>query len=281
MTTERDGCRRPTIAIRGSSAVAFALVLAVSSAAVAQPEGPADPAAPSLSAEDEQARALYVEGDRRYAEGRYDEAVDLFRQAYALSPQPLLLYNMVNSLERMGDYAEAARVLRQYIDSGDVADADTLRQRLMQIERRAATRADEISELAALRGRPESCPAAAPCGTQPDEPRRSVLPYVFLGTGGAALVSALVFGTLARNEHGNAADNCLDGLCTSAARRALDRERRFALITDVSVAAGALSLGAGVYLYLRDRKRAQRREETALIPAVSAHGVGVWLVGGF
>jgi tetratricopeptide (TPR) repeat protein len=229
------------------------------------------------------AEALYVEGDRRYAEGRYAEAVDLFRRAYATSPQPLLLYNMVNCLERLGEYAEAATVLQQYIDTadtarGDLADEDTLRQRLGQIRKRADERADERAELAALRARPATCPGPRPCPVAPVAPRRSVLPYILIGTGGAAVVSALVFGTLARNEHGNAVDDCRDGLCTAAAERALDRERRFALITDLSVLVGVAAAGAGTFLYLRQRREGNI---STVAPSVSSTGVGVAVVGSF
>ncbi len=225
--------------------------------------------------------ALYKEGDRRYAEGRYEEAIELFEKAYTLSPRPLLLYNMANTFERMGEYQRAAEALKRYIDSGGAAGVDTLRQRLRQIETRAAERAGELAELADLRKRPVTCPAQVACPLRPiDSGRSDRWSYVLMATGGVALVSTVVFGVMARSAGSDARAQCVNGpggrLCSSQAEEALDREGRFALVTDISAVVGVAALGTGAYLYWRYRSSAGHdRAATALVPTIFPGGAGL------
>jgi tetratricopeptide (TPR) repeat protein len=282
--------RGPTTAILGSAA-SLLLSLILTTAARAQPapdpappeESPAQPA--PLSPDEAKALALYQEGDRRYAEGRYEEAVDLFKQAYELSPQPLLLFNLANSYERLAAYADAAEALAGYIDSGQADDIDTLRQRLHQIRQRAAVAARREREIAALRERPTSCPAAV-CPVDSEEPDRSDrTAYVLFASGGAAMVSAVVFGVLARSAGNDAEQQCVsaDGrrLCSSEAQDALDRQRQFALFTDVSAGLGLAAIGAGAYFYWRHRSDEKRKKRVGLAPSVVPGAWGIGVAGSF
>lgn len=246
------------------------------------------PPTPELTPEEQRAAALYAEGDRRYAEGRYEESVDLFKQAYAISPAPLLLYNLTNSYERLGAYAEAADALARYIDSGDAEDADTLRQRLRQIRKRAAARASSEAALAELRARPRACPPDRPCEVEPRPTSRSdTVAYVLFAGGGAMLVAAAVFGATASSAGDDARAACSDRggvmLCSADAKEALDRQTRFALFTDVSVGASIAAIGVGTYFYLRHRKQREREQATAatVAPSLLRGGLGVTVGGRF
>lgn len=284
-------CRRRITAIRGASsvAIAVALIAAIGASVRAQEAPPPEETPPAAQPDpgDAQALALYEQGDRRYAEGRYEEAIELFEKAYALSPRPLLLYNMANTFERMGEYQRAADALERYIKSGDAADVDTLGQRLRQIQNRAAERAGEMSELESLRQRPESCPAQVACPLRPhDTDNSDRWAYVLLATGGAALVSTAIFGVMARSAGSDARAKCVNGpggrLCSSDAQADLDREQRFALVTDVSAVVGVAALGTGAYLYWRYRNHGKRdRDATALLPTLLPGGAGVTVHASF
>jgi tetratricopeptide (TPR) repeat protein len=261
--------------------------LAFASEVKAQPAPPQpEDSAPTEPSDDARARRLYADGDRRYAEGRYAEAIESFSQAFELSGRSLLLFNMANTYERMGDYARAADSLRRYLGREGAEDVDTVRQRLRQLERRAKLVDTERKETAALRARPP-CPDPISCQRKAQASDRNA--YILLGTGGVALVSAAVFAGMARNAHNDALGQCVDSdgqrYCPTTAQSALDRERRFALFSDLSSGLGLAAVGTGVYLLLKHRRARERRRRknaaTSLEPRIMFGGIGVDLVGGF
>ena len=101
------------------------LIASMATPALADPKG--DDA-------EQRAQKLYEVGDDHYAAGRYEEAVVHFQQAYELSPQPALLFNMANAYERMGEYEKAAEHLRRYLESPKAQDVASVRERIRRLE---------------------------------------------------------------------------------------------------------------------------------------------------
>ncbi len=66
------------------------------------------PLAVAQSSDDARARELYANGALLYEEGDYENAVVAWKEAHRLSERPLLLYNIANALERIGEWEEAA-----------------------------------------------------------------------------------------------------------------------------------------------------------------------------
>ncbi len=62
----------------------------------------------------EDAVTLKATADQLFDEGRYAEANDLYKRAYAMSADPALLYNQARALESMGDYPEALDQLEAF-----------------------------------------------------------------------------------------------------------------------------------------------------------------------
>jgi hypothetical protein len=86
---------------------------------------------------DNSAKTLFENGARAYQEGRYEDAVDLFLKAYALDPQPELLYNTAQAYERLGDVRNALRCYRDYLRQGPSAqDRSFVETRVSNLERR-------------------------------------------------------------------------------------------------------------------------------------------------
>ena len=96
-------------------------------------------ASPALAQEDdsdERAKALYQEGTRLYEQGLYEEAVAAFKIAYSLSRRPLLLYNMAQAMERIGQWDEALEALVDYKTDAPPEELDTLNSRIDALQAR-------------------------------------------------------------------------------------------------------------------------------------------------
>ncbi len=90
-----------------------------------------------------------------------------------------------------------------------------------------------------------------------------------------------------RNQAGDdAADLCTDdGLCTRNARTELDRQKRFALISDVGIGAGVICAGTGALLLLLcgepDEEAPLERASLQFTPALGSAGIGLEVSGAF
>src|SRR5512143_2470066 len=65
--------------------------------------------------ERDRALELFDQSDRAYAAGDYGRAADLVRAAYALYPEPILLYNLGRALEQAGDTRGAIDQYTRYL----------------------------------------------------------------------------------------------------------------------------------------------------------------------
>src|SRR5262245_59109205 len=122
-------------------AAALSLVLAFFS--VAQPsqgaEGAQDYSAEARAKARERSVEIFVESEAHYKEGRYTEAARLLREAYAIYPEPLLLYNLGRALEGMGDLAQALETYRTYLrEEPEAADKQVVEGRIAGLEKRVA-----------------------------------------------------------------------------------------------------------------------------------------------
>jgi hypothetical protein len=72
------------------------------------------------------AKEEYADGVRAYASGRYDEAAAAFERAYALSPRPLIVFNVGQARRKMGDFDRALVAYRTYLATGKDEPAATL-----------------------------------------------------------------------------------------------------------------------------------------------------------
>ncbi|MGE0549901.1 MAG: hypothetical protein AB7O24_01340 [Kofleriaceae bacterium] len=124
--------------------------------AFAQPASPApapDPVVASTeSAEEVQAKQLYVAGKRHYDVGDYARAIEIWKQAYLISNAPMLLFNIGQAHRLAGDCAQAMRVYANY-----------------EREARAMSNRSQLDE-ARARCNPQ------PTGTNPPEPHGAAPP---------------------------------------------------------------------------------------------------------
>lgn len=227
---------------------------------VSLPEAPPAGYTPS-PADDARARELYENGAMLYDEGRYEDAVAAWTEAYRLSGRPLLLFNMANASERLGRYAEAMALLSRYRAYAPSEEREILDRRIRNIE----ARLDDEPAAAP----PTTAPAPATAATsEPEEERRRirVLPIVLGGVGVVGLGAGTGFGVAALGARDQAALGCvtIDGVttCDDSASAALTADKRSSLAADLSMGIGVLGVAGAVV--------------TAVLP-VSTGGLSGWI----
>jgi len=209
-----------------------------------------------------QARALFDQGSLAYEEGRYEEAISAFEQAYGLSARPLLLYNIANAQERLGMLSEALDNLRYYREDAPADEIAVLDRRIRGLEDRVARQAREDERRRAdqeqiARTAAEAAAAAAVQGRggrASDEPPAPVLGWSLTIGGGVLAAAGIVSGVLALGARSDADALCSTAgertFCSDAAASALSRDSTFSVLADLGIIAGAALAGLGLYLVL-------------------------------
>ncbi len=191
---------------------------------------------------DARARELYENGAILYEEGRYEDAIAAWEEAYDLSQRPALLYNIANAYERIGDYEAALDALGLYRAYAPAAERESLDRRLRSIESRMREAGPSSSTT-----RPEREPSGielAPVG------------LVALGVGGLGV--GVAFGARSASAKADLAEVCVDGACPVEAQELLTQNRRSALIADICFATGTLAAAGGTALWLVDDRASIR-----------------------
>ena len=139
------------------------------------------------AAHDAETRAMFERGREAYAEGSYQDALELFESAYVRAPFPELLFNIGLLHHRLGHDRAALEAFEEYLErAGEGPDRDeverrirVLRIRLTEADAQAAAQAaaqEQTTEPAR-----EVASAAQPARSQPE------IGWPLLA-GGAALV---------------------------------------------------------------------------------------------
>ena len=81
----------------------------------------------------ERAKAFFVEGRAKYAAGDFAEALDAFRQANALAPHPLMLFNIAQVFEAMEDLPAAIEQYQQYLATNP-GDATAVKAKVGELQ---------------------------------------------------------------------------------------------------------------------------------------------------
>jgi tetratricopeptide (TPR) repeat protein len=240
------------------------------------------------SSNDKEARKLFFQGDRMYEEGKYEEAVEAFEKAYQLSRRPELLFNLANAYERLGQYEEALRALRDYAPAAPKDDRERIAARLKTLEERAEERRSRAEKEKAVA---TPAPAPAPAETKPSEPapeepasKPPILAYTLLGVGAVGVGVGVFFGVQAMGAKSDAEEQCggaSGNFCRASAQGSIDDASSRALIADIAFAAGAVAAGAGVVLLLTHRGSNEKENAAALHAAPRPGGGEVQFVAQF
>ena len=152
-------------------------------------------------ADHERARQLFTEGESAFGTGRFLDAAHLFEEAYHLSLQPQLLWNIAQSYRRQyeidGDLQNLrrARVVFQNYDEVAPSESERLEARAAQIE---TERQIEVAEKRAQAVSVRSNVARPMVVEKPRTFRKAG--FALWGVGGAIGLAGMGFGLAAHNE---------------------------------------------------------------------------------
>lgn len=153
-------------------------------------------AAAQSGTDDARAKEIYENGVILYDEGRYDDAIVAFQEAYRLSERPELLYNIANACERAGRYREAYEALNRYRVYAAADERERLDRRITMLSEKLA--ADPVTPAPVLGPSPTPASpqpvagAAGPAGAMPlpATPARRSASWVLIPAGGLLAAGA-------------------------------------------------------------------------------------------
>lgn len=241
----------------------------------AQATPPAPPAAGSPDDEKKaKAKAAYEKGLGHYNLGEFDLAIAAFKEAYAISNAPGLLFNVAQSYRLKKDYEQASYFYTTYLRlKPDAANRADVEARLEEMEKM-------IEEQKKLQNSPPSGTLAPdgsvtskePTGTtivnQPvaPTPEGGVPPATFmtagLATGGAGvalLVTGVIFGSLASSAQSDIEElQAMGGVWDADAQSTYDAGKRNNAIAIITYIAGGAALATGGTLYVLGMMKKKR-----------------------
>lgn len=222
-----------------AAALRIALSLAAGLAALAPPS-PWIAAALAQPAP-QRARELFKQSEESYRAGRFQEAIDRLREAYALDRKPVLLYNMARAYEGLGDTRAAVDAYKRYLEAEPATpDRGALEQRIATLERQQAERE-------ALERKRDAAPAAPAKPAEPLAPARpaSPVPWIVAGVGALGVGAGVVLGVMARGRHEDAVDEqrALEAIDLQDQADTLALAANVAWIAGAVVATGAVVWG--------------------------------------
>lgn len=228
-------------------------------------------AAPAVAQAQDGFRELVDKGLELYTQKKYDEAIKSFEQAYALRPEPELVYNIARAHEKSLRRDEAIAAYEKFVNlPGTTAELRTKALTAMEAlraEQAALDRAKAPPKVEVGTAAPASREGSAAVTAQVSPSRGTpVLPWTLVGVGAASMGVGAVFGVLALD-----AKSDFDAGAT--ADKASTVETR-ALVADLALFGGAAVAVAGVILLLVDDGEAAP-SETAWVPTVGPGSVGL------
>lgn len=251
--------------------------------------------APAGSAE-ESFESLTEQASQKFREKDFDGAVSLFERAYALNPEPNILFNIGRIYEEAGKLEDAIVYYERFVSDPQV-DIESKQKALRR--RDVAREVVEIRKKEDERRKADTTPPPSgnppppvvtnppPTETEPepgvDEPRpvkRNVRPlgFALVGIGGATLIAGGVVGGLAKRQENafGAAKNLQD------ADEAKQKGLRLAPAADGLFIAGGILAAAGVVMLLlpQNRKNPESKKR-AFVPHLAPGQAGIGYVGRF
>lgn len=217
------------------------------------------------------AQLRHENGLRLYSQRRYVEAAHEFEAAYALSPEPELLFNLGRAWEGAGDAARAAEAYARFEAVGAPgADRVELRARIARL--RAPVAAPPVVTAAPARVvvAPASPRAPAPAPLP-------VGPIVLGAVGVAALATMVPLWVSARSTYDDLRATCGDGVCPEALHGDQRRAQSFALAGDVLLGVGVASLAGAATWWLVGRRAPEQR----VVAWCGATGCAAAIAGSF
>lgn len=246
-------------------------------------------AQPATTAKNRQAGALVSKAFAKSEAGDHEGAIELFRQAFALAPSPVLLSHIGTELMKSGNAADALRYFCMYLENdpkGPSAEYAASQAKRLQLQL-----GNKSPEACAAPAAPELPPPAAAPVAEPVAPtppvaavvvaptQTSALTYAGIGAGAAGLIAVgigIYEGVQARDisnqinargEDGNWRDDIRD--LQVRGQRYEDRQIAFLI-------GGGVLIATGTVLYILGRPSASEQPaKTSVRVTPTTNGVAV------
>jgi tetratricopeptide (TPR) repeat protein len=238
--------------------------------------------------ESERAHTIYQAGKVQYDDKNYDAAIAQFREAYKrdCSKHDLLII-ISRAYELKGDRVEALKALEMYLERvPNSPDASTHRNGIESLKRQIAA------------APPPSATAPPPSATTTAPPpaevrEHTVLPWLVVGVGGAAVITGAIFLVAAPKVPPNCNES--SGSCTATppnedpAQLAKERAQAGTSVGDrtgglIAIISGAGVIGIGLlWHFLEPTGPVEKTASTkpSLVPAVAPGYAGMSVGGSF
>ncbi len=83
------------------------------------------------------AKEHFINGQEYYDQARYKDAIDEFEKAYELDAKPLLLYNIAQAYEKLGQLTKSVEYLKRFLQSGSTkVDTKMVKSKVTNLEAR-------------------------------------------------------------------------------------------------------------------------------------------------
>jgi tetratricopeptide (TPR) repeat protein len=237
------------------------------------------------------AKRHFENGAEYYAQADYSAALEEFKKADALMPNPEFKFNIGRCYEGMGKLREAIAAYKRYLEqSTDEKGRASVELRIKNLEKRVESSAkpDVPPEPEKAGGGAAKVDAVDPNAAAPvitERPRkrgstRRLLGWTAVGVGAAALITAGILGGLSLSKRGEYEDAHADHALYTDARGLLEDSERFEIGSFVTLGVGIAAAAGGVILLLLDRDSSTRRDDVAacprgrLVPEVTGTGLG-------
>jgi tetratricopeptide (TPR) repeat protein len=277
---------------RGVIGSGLLLAVAISVPALAQSaSGGAMPYPAACSSvpqsESERAHTIYQAGKVQYDDKNYDAAIAQFREAYKrdCSKHDLLII-ISRAYELKGERVEALKALEMYLERvPNSPDASTHRNGIESLKRQIAAAPPPT-----VTAPPPSATTVAP---PPAEVREhTVLPWLVVGLGGAAVITGAIFLVAAPKVPPNCSESsgsCAPSMTEDPAQLAKERAQAGTSVGDrtgglIAIISGAGVIGIGLLWHFLEPTGAVEKSgstKPSLVPAVAPGYAGMSLGGGF
>lgn len=178
---------------------------------------------------------LFADAEAAYQAGRFQDAIDLLKEAQAIAPDPILLYNLARAYEALGELESARDAYESFIEADpNTTDRGAIEGRIRSLE--------GLIEERKKKAQPEPTDEPAkPIAIESTGP--SPIPWIIAGVGAAGLGVGGVLGGLSLGASSDAEDPSTSG---QAASELADDADSFALGANVAFGIGGAVALAGV-----------------------------------
>jgi hypothetical protein len=155
----------------------------------------------------EVARGYFQAGVALYDQAKYEEALNEFQRAQALSHNAELYFNMAACEEHMDHYQAAALLLKQYLlERPEAPDKENVNARIKALEQRDERlhRPEETAPIVVEKVIEKPAPPPPP----PSPPKKKIGGFIALGVTAVLAVGTIAIGSFTVVHHGELKDGC-------------------------------------------------------------------------